>query len=314
MGISEKCAESVRAVANRYNYRPSAVARAVYFGKTHHIGILEYAQDIIAPEEYVRIPTTEIVKGADDYLQKREYFTSVVPITPEVSDDWSNRRILNEHRFDGVLIVSFSCGPRWEDFVRRSQEVFPHSIWVETNQWMPQRCLRRDERHAGRCVAEAMIALGYRKFVYFTAPTSHFSDQERRSGIEDVIREYAAELEVFMWRENGGAENDRILSRLRPDVCVIAYNSPRAMWLSQRAIAHGLCCGSDYGLASCDETVEIATVWPGLSRVSNDRLELGRIGAQMLLSVVEEKKECPSRYVRGQWIAGETARGPFSRP
>jgi len=73
----------------------------------------------------------------------------------------------------------------------------------------------------------------------------------------------------------------------------------------------GLTIGRDYGLVCCDETPEVYEAWPGLCRVTNDRFEMGRQAADMMLSVLNNKThQVASRRIPGQWIIGNTAWGP----
>jgi hypothetical protein len=41
----------------------------------------------------------------------------------------------------------------------------PQCVWLDTDVWTRERCIRRDEKHAGHTAARTMAALGYKKLL-----------------------------------------------------------------------------------------------------------------------------------------------------
>jgi DNA-binding LacI/PurR family transcriptional regulator len=115
-----------------------------------------------------------------------------------------------------------------------------------------------------------------------------------------------------MMRPDGGCE---LLEHLTPDAAIIAYNVYHARRIAAAGQMLGLSPGYHYGLICCDDSAEATAHWPGLSRVSFDRYDLGIQAAQMLLNTLQRgntsrTNDTPSRLLSGRWLPGCSAWGP----
>ena len=72
--------------------------------------------------------------------------------------------------------------------------------------------------------------------------------------------------------------------------------------------------GVDFALASCDEGSRGGGGWEQLARVRFNRFDLGRRAAQMMSAQLDQNgHDATSQLIRGEWMAGTTARPRLNR-
>jgi DNA-binding LacI/PurR family transcriptional regulator len=229
----------------------------------------------------------------------------------------ADSRVFRERVLDGMIVLS-AVPPDIEQMV---EQVMPQCIWVDTNLWRPERVIRRDERHAGKLAAQALADLGYTKMLWYGQPIEHGADfhysvVDRLEGSRQVAKKLKLEFDSLLVTRRAVYRKPELLAEyFRPEVGIITYSTTYARWLSHYASSLGLNPGYDFGLVCCDDSHDLRRQWPGLSRVTFDRFQMGTAAAEMMIDTIEGRK-CPSQKLRGRWQPGNTAWGPsrFERP
>ncbi len=303
-------ARKIRDIADRLGYRPNAAARAMRNQRSMQIGVLMH-NDPMRPLAY--LAAFEMVLGINARLEAADYVLSLVRIEDISEGDAPVSRVFHEHLLDGMIVV----GGFTQKVHQRVEKLSPQCVWLETNLWRDELCVRRDDRHVGKLVGLNLAKLGYRHAIWLGAHpecnSDHFSIPQRYYALEETCHE----RHISLRHVEPSQSPDLILtipglpSLLRTDTAIVAYNTQDALALSQHAASMGLVAGRDYGLVCCDEEQLFVKAWPGLSPVSNDRFGLGTRAADMMLRALEDSSASnPSQVVRGHWIAGDTAWGP----
>jgi LacI family transcriptional regulator len=300
----------VQEIAREHNYRPHLAARMMKSRKSQQVGVL------LMGTLYGNMPhpaVFEIVLGINEGLERAGYLTSLVRMTDIEQNNLLTTRLFEGHLLDGLMIVNLIH----RELVPKIQGMMRHCLWVDTDVWQPQHCIRRDEIHAGQTATQALINLGYKRLLVVEREremTMHYSFAQRLQGVEETARAHGVQLERFFLHpgEPNQESMPDLLRRLSPEVGVVMLDAYGAEKLALAASSIGLQSGYHYGLVCCDDQ-EHSTErpWPGLCRVSFDRYQMGIEAAEMMLSILQEpSQECPSRLMRGRWIPGHTAWGP----
>lgn len=300
--------EKVLRVARELGYRPSAAAQAMRRGGMHQIGaFIRNAPD--NPMTY--LDTYETLLGINQRLERAGYLLALIRLG-DVVDDSAASRVFRENVLDGVMVLHHFT----KSIVRRVDQVSPHTLWVDTNVWRPQCCIRRNETEVGRELADRLAALGYRRVWWFgppPKPSNHFSVTQRLKGLQEGVKRNGLKFEVCYLPQDppDNAVVQKFSLRPRPGECVVAYDTPLAKHLLTAANSVGRIPGHHFGLACCDGTYDTSINWPGLTRIGFDRFRMGVQAAEMMLELLKKTSQpCPSRLLAGQWIAGDTASGP----
>lgn len=296
-------AGEIRRIAKQMGYRPNAAARAMRAVRSQHIGII-MSGGHAAPYEF------PVITGVNQRLQAAGYAISIVSTSESGSRTPQEALVLREQFLAGALVMHV---PR--AVCQYALSVLPHCIHIDSNIREPECCIYRDEHHAGRIAAEHMIKLGYARLLLIGHKPwedAHVHALERARGVCEAAAAAGIPLERIEFGfppEEFRAAAPRLLEKLAPETGVIASGESLAEWCAHVANDAGLCPGTDFGLASCSETQRSKTVWPGLSRMSFDRVGLGRRAADMMLSILEDSPpQRASVAIRGEWIPGDTAR------
>jgi LacI family transcriptional regulator len=313
LAVSAGTRQRIEEIARRHNYRPHLAARMMKSRKSYQVGVL------LMGTVFRNLPhpaVFETVLGINEGLERAGYLMSLVRMTDIEKDNLLSTRLFEGHLLDGLMVVNLIQ----PELVRKIESLVPQCIWVDTEVWRAERCIRRDEVHAGRLATEAMIKLGYQKLLVIERERNfvmHYSFAQRLQGVEAMAREQNVELERFYVSPGGGDNKElpELLQLLSPEVGVVTLDAYGAQKIATAASSIGLQAGYHYGLVCCDDQ-EHSTErpWPGLNRVSFDRYSMGVQAAEMMLRALQEVPgDCASYLMGGQWVCGNTAWGPGLR-
>lgn len=306
-------ADQIRQVAKSMGYVPNAAARMMRSNQTRQIGLLLRNEE---GHRYHNLAAFVLMLGINARLEKDGYLLSVVRLGDVMPSPDSRSRVFEERLLDGLIIF----GNFADDVYDWIEEVMPNCVWADTNRFDEQFCLQRDEEHVGRLVAHHALSLGYRR-VYWTGRPSyhefgdHYSLTRRHNGLKDELAKHGVELDYVQApkRSDNRLYFPDMLDILTPDCLLVAYNTLGARALAAGANAFGRLVGHDFGLMCCDDTSEIFESWPGLSRATYDRFEIGYKAADMMLQrLMRPSGQSVSTRITSQWIAGDTAWGPLT--
>ena len=300
--------------ARDLGYVPNGAARSMRNQRSEQIGVLIRNNP---SQRFRNIIAYETILGINEGLEQAGYTLSLVRIgavrdsanpTAKVS------RAFRERMFDGMIVLSAIP----QDVLDKVEQVTPHCVWVDTDVWRPTASLKRDEKLAGRIAAQTLADLGYEKLLWFGIPPGgqisdrHYSVEDRMAGVKAVAAQRKLKLDMILEAESRTSlleKPDTLRKVLRPDVGIIAYSTTYARWLSHIAGSLGLQPGYDFGLVCCDDSHDMSAQWPGLTRVTFDRYQMGLDAATMIVDLIEAKP-CPSKKMIGQLHPGNTAWGP----
>jgi len=316
-GVSVRVRKQIHELADQLGYRPNAAARMMRSRQTGQVGVLIRN----APDWPLHYPAAyEFILGINERLEAEGYVLTLVRINDVLGSRKQPSRVFQEHMLDGVIVIDSLPTHVYE----RVEALSPQCIWLETNVWREENCIRRDEVHAGRLVGEQLIALGHRRLIWMsseaTDPKIHFSFVDRLAGLRQAAEAVGIEVEEMRyapgWIETRGGKvrlpPDPAAFRkiLKPD-CGVVASGEEGLFLAYVAATMGLRPGFDFGLAACDVEYASLISMPNISYVMFDRFSMGRRAAEMMLKRLRHPEApCPSVRIRGEWHAGSTAWGP----
>jgi DNA-binding LacI/PurR family transcriptional regulator len=245
---------------------------------------------------------------------------SLVRLTDVVEDGGLASPVFTGHLLDGMIVVNQIPS----ELEERVEELVPQCVWLDSNVWRDERCIRRDEVHAGKTAAQALGELGYKRILCLTGEREanpDYSYEQRLQGIRDAASAHSSALEERIFpaarrfpdipqssRTDWAALREILLS-LKADDALLLTTIYAAQAVLEASAMLGKVPGHDFGVACCDDGFQGAgTDWMHLSRVSFDRYEVGMSAAQMMLQVLDDAEAtCPSLLAKGKWQAGATA-------
>ena len=313
--VSLQTRNRVAELAAQVGYRPNAAARSMRTRRTRQIGAV-YLNE---PNRVATAPHNHyLIAGVNAGLEQAGYVLCLVRATDVAGEnDGAGSRVFRERILDGVVVLNAID----VEVERRIEKLVPAVVWADTNHWREALCVRRDEVHAGKIAADALISGGARRIVWIgadhvTRPEGdHYSFMQRRQGAKAAVD--AAGVE---WREisilpeyttEGHREIRQFISPCEPEARfgLLAYDGVyRASQILNVAMLERRVVGLDFSLAACDDTPLLSDQLPWLSRVEFDRQALGMRAAAMILKRLDgENESCLSELHRDRLIAGSTS-------
>jgi LacI family transcriptional regulator len=147
-----------------------------------------------------------------------------------------------------------------------------------------------ENRAGARALAEALVALGHRRFAVLTGPSTLLAATDRLAGFRQGLAAHGVELHAGdvitdEFTRDGGYHAMRSLLAQRSDAtCVFAVNDVMAVGAMSAARDAGLRLPHDLAVAGFDDIETLRDVAPRLTTVRVDLDRLGREGLEMALA------------------------------
>lgn len=310
-GVSEETRQRIHDLATKHGYRLNTAARNMRTGRTGQIGVLM----LDSPDRrYVHPALFELTWGVNAGLEAGGYVTTLVRLTDLDRPDADEARIFREHLLDGVIVMNMLP----DHVMQKIQRLVPNCVWLDTNMWAAHNCLQRDEEHAGQLAARALINAGHRKIVHLVRPESqayasmagmtHYSTAARVRGLHAEAAAAHVEVIPLTVRDLNGDDMNALESHLVSDcgLFVTRLSEARRVAAMGSGRFHAR-WGVDYSISCADDAADVEWWWPELARVRFDRIEMGRIAAEMMIAKMSANNEATrSRCLRGSFAFGAT--------
>lgn len=93
------------------------------------------------------------------------------------------------------------------------------------------------------------------------------------------------------YQETGYRYTAKLLSMPDPPTAIFAFNNQICLGCAKYLMEHGFSIGRDISLVEFDDWMVAQYLGPGITSVSGSIDEMGRIGAEMLFALIEDRKE-----------------------
>ncbi len=274
---SEETRARVFEVAKRLGYMPDLAARNLNRSSTKIIGL--FASPYTNMAEGINEP---LLEGMADFLHNGGYeiFIELGPVTRQ-------RGALPFWRFDGAILLQ---APKPETVRELDNRKVPY-VCVNEQVGHPVAAVLADDTTGMRRLVEHLAMLGHRKIAYANALSfyhPHYSVAERHDTLVQVSQKHSIEL-----THGHDRPFTTPLEFLRQAVvdngatAVIAYDHSIALSLTGAAHTLHLRVPTDFSLACFNDVFPVAVIGPPLTVVAVSGREMGRVGAGMLLHVLQ---------------------------
>jgi LacI family transcriptional regulator, galactose operon repressor len=305
--VSETMRRRVLAAVDELDYKPDLLAQGLRSRATRSIGFV--AGDISNPL------LAQIVRGAEVALREAGYSMLLTNSLVDPELDHHNIELLEQRRADGliVLLVSENHQPTIDALI----DVQVPVVVVERDLPPQVRASRVLSNHrAGMSVAaEHLLDLGHRRIALIggqdVRPT-----RERREAVEVEMRRKGLGLDGLRVREgifaveHGAAATRELLDLDPPPTALIAGSNQIMIGALQIISERGIELGRDLSFVGCDD-VDIATLYrPRISVVDRDRVAIGTVAAEQVLSLVRDPAGPPREVILPTTFISRESVGP----
>lgn len=305
-GAHRRSAERVREIlqiSEELGYQPNWRARALSRGKTHTIGLL-YAN----PKWIFEDPMNELAVSFTESLKEHNYDLRMIPANSP--DNW--KETVLGGAVDGLVLMQHT-----PETVREAVEksglptvLLGDKLDIGAPQVYP------DDVDGAYIATRHLLGLGHKRIAFFVSEgiREHHSVPERQQGFEQAMAEAGLSETAFVWRMSFEEAIRQIMGENRP-TAVIGYCHLEAMRIAHAAWAVGLSIPTELSLVAFNDTWVTECMTPALTVVGFDRAEMGRRGAEMLVSQIESPNDDPPEdlVVPERLIVRGTTAPPYHR-
>lgn len=313
--VSEKTSEKVRRIVDKYQFRPSSVARGLYQRTSRSIGII--LPGVVNPY-YAALFT-----AAYQEAQSNGYATLVYQTSPTEKLDTSFANQLIERRLDGVLMLGGAVeSPELLAYVAPALNLIQqHMPLVTICPPIPGvDCINfgSDLTASVRQSVHHLYGLGHKRIAFLGGSAESRSAGERERGFAEVMQKLGLEcayqhetghtpeageigiakllaglsaVEVPAESLHGAVSSNSRRQKDGMDVeawptAIITINDLVALGAMRQLKRMGLRIPEDMAVIGCDNQFFSPYTDPPLTTVDNHPAELGRIALGQLLSVI----------------------------
>jgi len=291
--VSPTTRDRVLVAASQLDYRPNGLGRALKSGRSRMVGVVARpANDFCS----------QVILGVHDRLAE----AGVAPIVQCCPEGRENHDVTRDllHRLvelhvDGVIF--------WPMPVNSEADLLPdiyfHEVWerglplVALDRAMPRTHADfsgTDDTGGGRLAAEHLLGLGHRRIVHFGGPgIGTYAD--RRAGFEQALErtvgvEYSFRLCDRVECVEDAAAVLRQPAATRP-TAIFVSNDYYAVGVYDAARSLGLEIGRDLSVVGFADVPLASLLFPKLTTVKQDAIQIGRNAAELLLDRIEGRVE-----------------------
>jgi len=281
--ISQETRERVARVVDELGYRRRSIARSLRTGKTNTIALV--VSDIANPS------FATMASAAEDYARGLGYNLEVYNTHDDVEREVSYVHRGIERWVDGMVFVTA------EDQMTSLDELRSAEIPTVAIDRIPKEyrgpSVVLDNKKAGRIAGEHLLELGHSCICHISGPLRLRLARERLEGMQEAVQAKEGVASPCAYREgdwgcDSGYRAMRLLLRHDPrPTAVFCANDRMALGALKAIHEAGLDVPGDVSVVGLDDIEVAAFAYPPLTTVRQSFAEMGRLGVQLLIQLVE---------------------------
>jgi LacI family transcriptional regulator, repressor for deo operon, udp, cdd, tsx, nupC, and nupG len=297
-GVAETTKARVREIAERLNYRPSAMGRALQSSRTNAIGlIIPHSGEHVFSHLYFM----EVMSGVSEVLNTANMTLVLSTSSSEVDEAEAYLKLQRSQQVDGVIIASAAIGDRNIESIQKSNFPFVFIGRYPQDPTMP--AIGIDDFGGAKSAVEHIIEHGHHRIAHISGPLGHLSAIDRRDGYQAALLDAGIKpnphylFEGDFSEESGCTGMKALLMLESPPTALFAGNDETAIGAIQVLRQHGIEPGAGFPIVSFDDVVIARLTSPPLTTIYQPMRELGELAARNLLALLSGEKNSQPQIV-----------------
>ncbi|WP_276957912.1 LacI family DNA-binding transcriptional regulator [Allomeiothermus silvanus] len=276
--VNPQTRQRVQEAAAALGYQPNPIGQSLVLGRSGYVAVLFSRRH--SPALLDRF-YAEVLGGIEAVLEASGL--SLLLVTLQSAD--VERRLTSRGRVDGV--VALGCDIPLT-FLRTLHRSGLPLVLVDQPGWGPVPAVTVDNEAGAHVATRHLLLRGRRRVAFIAESLSDSNFALRKKGYERALREAGLPRNRALIAE-GEPENEggylaakRLLTRCLPDG-LVAANDAAALSAMRALREAGLHIPEDIAVVGFDDLELARYVYPPLSTVHVPRLQMGKLGAELLL-------------------------------
>jgi LacI family transcriptional regulator len=289
-GISKETKKAVIELANKWNYKPNAVALSLRKSKTNIIGV-------IIPE-LVHFFFSNVISGIEEVAYSKGYNIMICQSAESFDREINDADALISSRVDGLLVAI----SRETNDLGHFQEVIDNEMPIVFFDRLPHdqpvSSIVVDDKFGAYKATEHLIQQGCKHILHLCGPRHLLLGQKRIEGFKAALAHYGIPQEdcLIVDCPNGNRDHARQITRevLKeyPNIDgIFGHNDKVALGAMMAVKESGRKIPDDIAIIGFSDWEFSSFVEPQLSSISQPGLEMGREAAAMLIAQIENPNQ-----------------------
>ena len=293
-GISPTTKKAVTDLADKYNYRPNAIALSLRNQKTNVIGV-------IIPET-VHFFFSTVISGIEDAAMKEGYNVMICQSNENYEREADSIDALMGARVDGLLVSISRETSNLDHLKKVTEEGTPMVFFDRLVEGMNASSVIIDDYQGAYDATEHLIEQESRNIVHLTGPSNLIIGRKRKEGYISALEDHeipVREEYIVECRKGTQEEAEIVMTKLLSTGMAIdgvfASNDVAALGAINAVKKAGLKIPRDIAIVGFSNWQFSSLVEPGLSSVSQPGYEIGQQAAQLILEEINSKEKNKSQ-------------------
>ena len=304
--VRKEIREKIIEAARQLDYSPDLLARALRTARTQSLGL-------VVPQ--IDNPVfSDAIRGAEKAARDAGYSLLISYRAEEWAKSGALRRLSHAHRVDGLLVASLDSDEQLLEELESTGVPY-----IVLNRMLPgvRYSVVLDTRSAARIAVEHLISLGHSRIAHLAGRSGGYNAGERLSGYKQALEAGGVEYDPSLvasagYTAEGGAEAlATILERSAPTAIfaaslVSAAGALSALHRLRIPVPEGM------SLVAVHDAPVAEVLYPPLTTVATPTYDMGRIGVELLLSLLDGNDPPPVDPLPPQGLILRASTAPCS--
>lgn len=306
-GVGEETRQKILKIIEELDYKPSTIARGLVTKRTNTIGLI--VPDIANPF------FPQLARGVEDAAKENGYTIFLCNSDNDASKEEAYLKALIDKSVDGIILASSISTQADHCNILKNNNI-PFTLVDRYIESMENQVGVYTKNKDGAYMAvDYLLGNGHRKIAFISGPLSIIPALHRFNGYQQAHYDRGVEIDYSIIKEgdyhvdSGFGFVEELIKEGKSFSAVFAGNDMMAVGAVKALKKNKIKVPEDVEVIGYDN-VDIATlVEPALSTVAQPTYDIGVVGVQMLINLIEGKElEENNIYLASELILRETTR------
>lgn len=293
--ISQKTKDAVRELANKYHYKPNAVALSLRSSKTHMIGVLI--------PKVVHFFFSSVISGIEHVCNNAGYNVMICQSDENEEREVTSIQTLMSARVDGILASVSKETTDFSHFKELVDDKLPLVFFDRAISELDTDKVIIDDVQGAFMATEHLIKMGCKKIVHLAAPQNLLIGQRRKEGYIKALKQYNIPVDESLIYKCDSREEALVIMQeiydngIVPDG-IFAVNDLTATGVLRVVKKNGYQIPQDVKVVGFSDGFVANVTDPTLTTVDQHGFEMGEEAANLLLRKINDEVENYSSVVK----------------
>lgn len=287
--ISQATKDRVRAIMNKLNYHPNAIARSLVTKQTNTIGLVMSRP---TDRAFANPFFSEIIQGISEFAKEKHYNLMISASKDYKFEYEETLKLFKDGRVDGLILMSARVNDKLIDSLRNLN--CPFVLIGRCPQFSDIPRVDNDNIKAAFEMTEFLIQKGAENIALLTGPAEYVVSRDRIAGYKKALKKYGISFRKDLIKNtdfsyDSGYETTEEFLKFIPELdYIFALDDLLAVSALNKIVDTGYKIPEDIGVVGFNDQSIARYVNPSLTTVRIPIQQMGHKAAKMLLRIINE--------------------------